>query len=91
MSSFTPHPLASLPTLDFPPVTQTLPRTRQLLQVMGDTLAVLVAKYIPIWILDALNIDPEVLGHRTQEEEIVVWNWKTGRVLSVSSLFNIQP
>ncbi|OWT41772.1 hypothetical protein C362_00133 [Cryptococcus neoformans Bt1] len=82
MSSFSPHPLASLPTLDFPPVTQTLPRTRQLLQVMGDTLAVLVAKYIPIWILDALNIDPEVLGHRTQEEEIVVWNWKTGRVLS---------
>ncbi|WVO16342.1 hypothetical protein L204_104017 [Cryptococcus depauperatus] len=84
MSTFVPHPLASLPILEFPPpVTPMLPRSRQLLQIMGDTLAILVAKYNPVWgLLDAFNIDPLALEHRTQEEEIVVWNWKLGRVLS---------
>ncbi|WVQ82207.1 hypothetical protein IAT38_004335 [Cryptococcus sp. DSM 104549] len=82
MSNFQPHPLASLPTLDFPPFTQALMRTRQLLQVMGDTLAVLVAKYIPHWVLDGLGIGAGMLGGMGQEEEIVIWNWKTGRVLS---------
>ncbi|TYJ57026.1 hypothetical protein B9479_002305 [Cryptococcus floricola] len=80
MSTFKPHPLATFPTLDFPPRTDTLPRTRQLLQVMGDTLAVLVAKYIPFWILNAFNIGN--IWQRTHEEELVFWNWKTGRVLS---------
>nr|XP_031857816.1 uncharacterized protein CI109_006759 [Kwoniella shandongensis]KAA5524888.1 hypothetical protein CI109_006759 [Kwoniella shandongensis] len=86
MSTFTPHPLASMPILDFPPFTQVIMQTSQLLQVMGDTLVVLVAKFAPPWVLAGLGLGIGALGNLGHEEEIVAWNWKTGRVLARLSL-----
>ncbi|OCF36703.1 hypothetical protein I316_01299 [Kwoniella heveanensis BCC8398] len=86
LSTFQPHPLASLPTLDFPPFTQAIMDTRQLLQVMGDTLLVLVSRYAPAWVLAGLGLGLGALGGWGHEEEIVAWNWKTGRVLARLSL-----
>ncbi|KAK8864257.1 hypothetical protein IAR55_001503 [Kwoniella newhampshirensis] len=86
MSNFTPHPLAALPSLDFPPFTQAIMQTTQLLQVMGDTLLVLVAKFAPPWVLAGLGLGVGALGNLGHEEEIVAWNWKSGRVLARLSL-----
>ncbi|WVF71624.1 hypothetical protein IAT40_006432 [Kwoniella sp. CBS 6097] len=86
LSTFQPHPLAALPTLDFPPFTQAIMDTRQLLQVMGDTLLVLVSRYAPAWVLAGLGLGLGALGGWGHEEEIVAWNWKTGKVLSRLSL-----
>jgi hypothetical protein len=84
MSTFKPHPLASTPTLDFPPFTQDIMQTRQLLQVMGDTLVVLVSRFASHWILAGMGIAMAGMAAAGNEEELVAWNWKTGAVLGVS-------
>ncbi|WWC89487.1 uncharacterized protein L201_004411 [Kwoniella dendrophila CBS 6074] len=81
LSTMKPHPLAKLPTLDFPPFTQAIMDTRQLLQIMGDTLVVQVSKFAPAWVLAGLGFGLGGLGGLGHEEEIVAWNWKTGKVL----------
>lgn len=85
LSTLQPHPLAQMPTLDFPPLSQVIEQTRQLLQVMGDSLVVLVSRFAPAWFLAGMGLGPLPnllgLGH---EEELVAWNWKEGRVLAVS-------
>ncbi|WVQ99262.1 hypothetical protein IAU59_006394 [Kwoniella sp. CBS 9459] len=86
LSTFQPHPLAAVPTLDFPPFTQAIMDTRQLLQVMGDTLLVLVSRYAPAWVLAGLGLGLGALGGWGHEEELVAWNWKTGKVLARLSL-----
>lgn len=58
-------------------------RTRQLLQVMDDVLVILVSRYVAHWILAGLGMNMG-LGGMGSEEEIVIWNWKTGRVCTVS-------
>jgi hypothetical protein len=71
LSTLRPHPLASRPVLStFLPYELAI--TSQLIQVLGDVIAVLVSPF------------HEALGLQT--EEVIVWNWKTGMVLSVSSL-----
>ena len=80
LSTFEPHPLAQMPILDYPPACQPFAATRQLLQVMGDTLVILVSRYQIHWLLAGLQGLPPM----GSEEEIVCWNWKTGRVLAVS-------
>lgn len=83
LSTFKPHPLAANHILDFPPFTTRTNQTRQLLQVMDDTLVVLVSHYAIHWLLQGLGaIIPA--GHTGIEEEIVCWNWKTGKVVAVS-------
>jgi hypothetical protein len=79
LSSFKPHPLAKVPFLDFPPASQGHAQTRQLLQVMGDTLVILVSRFQIHWLLAGLAGN----GPIGSEEEIVCWNWKTGKVLAV--------
>ncbi|ORY32547.1 hypothetical protein BCR39DRAFT_522781 [Naematelia encephala] len=80
LSTFQPHPLATLPVLDFPPFSGLALQTRQLLQIMGDTLLVLVSRYNVHWFVAGMaGLNVNSLGN---EEEIVVWNWKTGRVLA---------
>lgn len=82
MSTFEPHPLAAQPILDFPPTSQHILQTRQLLQIMGDTLVILVSRFAAHWLLAGFG------GVNTgNDEEIVCWNWKTGKVLAVSFLF----
>ena len=86
MSTFKPHPLATLPWLDFPPYMQLMMQTKQLLQVMGDVLVILVSRAATHWILAGLGVG---IGNGVQvgqgnEEEVVCWNWKTGKVLAVS-------
>lgn len=79
LSTFQPHPLASQPILDFPPTNQHILQTRQLLQVMGETLVILVSRFAAHWLLAGFG------GVGTgNDEEIVCWNWKTGKVLAVS-------
>ncbi|EIW70779.1 hypothetical protein M231_02565 [Tremella mesenterica] len=84
LSSFTPHPLAQIPSLDFPPFSLGLTQTRQLIQVMGDTLCVLVSRSAPQWILAGLGVGMNfgAGGISGIDEELVAWNWKTGRVLA---------
>lgn len=78
ISTFEPHPLAAQPILDFPPTTQHILQTRQLLQIMGDTLITLVSRFAANWLLGGLG------GMGTgNDEEIVCWNWKTGHVMAV--------
>jgi hypothetical protein len=84
LSTFKPHPLAALPVLDFPPALSLLLQTRQLLQVMGDVLVILVSRYAAHWVLAGLGMGVAGLGGVGNEEEIVAWNWKTGKVLAVS-------
>ncbi|WWC94014.1 hypothetical protein V866_000852 [Kwoniella sp. B9012] len=86
LSTLKPHPLANLPTLDFPPFSQAIMDTRQLLQVMGDTLVVQVSRFAPAWVLAGLGFGIGALGGLGHEEEMVAWNWKTGKVLSRISL-----
>lgn len=81
LSTLQPHPLAQLPTLDFPPQAQLIDQTQQLLQVMGDSLVVLVCRYAPTFFLQGMAVNVPGMGH---EEELVAWNWKTGQVLAVS-------
>ncbi|KAL7424101.1 hypothetical protein Q5752_001686 [Cryptotrichosporon argae] len=83
LSDFSPHPLASSPTLDFPPFAQGAGQTRQLLQVMGDTLVVLVSRFEMHWIVAGFNMIGAGMAPApgNSEEEVVAWNWKTGRVL----------
>lgn len=57
--------------------------TRQLLQVMGDVLVVMVSRYMASWLLAGLGMNMPMASHGN-EEEIVCWNWKTGNVLAVS-------
>lgn len=83
LSTFTPHPLASLPTLDFPPYQHPVMSSRQLLQVMGDVLVISVSRYIAAWLMQGLGMGMP-MASRGIEEEVVCWNWKTGRVLAVS-------
>jgi hypothetical protein len=59
-------------------------QTKQLLQVMGDTLVVLVSHFATQWLLQGLGAILPV-GESNIEEEIVCWNWKTGKVMAVSS------
>lgn len=63
-------------------------QTRQLLQVMDDVLLILVSRYAAHWILAGLGMNMGLAG-MGNEEEIVCWNWKTGRVLAVSSYTKI--
>ncbi|KAK4689571.1 hypothetical protein P7C73_g542, partial [Tremellales sp. Uapishka_1] len=72
LSTFKPHPLATLPTLDFPSSTQVVFQTRQLLQVMGDTLVVLVSRYAAHWLLAGMGLINAGLGGGMggNEEEI---------------------
>ncbi|WWC70361.1 uncharacterized protein I206_104311 [Kwoniella pini CBS 10737] len=86
LSTFKPHPLAKLPTLDFPPFSQAIMDTRQLLQVMGDTLVIQVSRFAPAWVLAGLGFGIGALGGLGHEEEMVAWNWKTGNVLARISL-----
>ncbi|WVR07189.1 hypothetical protein IAU60_004230 [Kwoniella sp. DSM 27419] len=86
LSTFQPHPCAKLPTLDFPPFSHAIMDTRQLLQVMGDTLCVLVSRYAPPWVLAGLGLGIGALGGLGHEEEVVAWNWRTGKVLARMSL-----
>ncbi|WVW83722.1 hypothetical protein I302_105743 [Kwoniella bestiolae CBS 10118] len=86
LSTMKPHPLANSPTLDFPPFSQAIMDTRQLLQVMGDTLVVQVSRFAPAWVLAGLGFGIGALGGLGHEEEMVAWNWKTGKVLSRISL-----
>lgn len=86
MSTFEPHPLAAFPTLDFPPFSHLVTQTRQLLQVMGDVLVVLVSRYVAHWLLAGMAMGIGGLANAGVEEEIVVWNWKTGQVLSVGTV-----
>lgn len=84
LSTFQPHPFASIPTLDFPPHGQLVWRTTQLLQVMGDVLVILVSRYIANWLMAGMPMGmPAGLAHAGNEEELVVWNWKTGNVQAV--------
>ncbi|KAL1410397.1 hypothetical protein Q8F55_004407 [Vanrija albida] len=69
MSTGEPHPLASMPFLDFPPANVPTLWPRQLIQVMGDTLVALVSR------------NGFLRGISAGEEELVAWNWKTGEVL----------
>jgi hypothetical protein len=79
LSTMQPHPLAAMPILDFPPTNQLTLQTRQLLQIMGDTLVILVSRFAAHWLLAGFG------GMGTgNDEEIVCWNWKTGKVLAVS-------
>jgi hypothetical protein len=81
LSTMQPHPLAAMPVLDFPPTNHLTLQTRQLLQVMGDTLVILVSRFAAHWLLAGFG------GLGTgNDEEIVCWNWKTGKVLAVSRL-----
>ena len=84
MSTFKPHPLAALPTLDFPPFMQAIMQTRQLLQVMDDVLVILVSRSATHWVLAGLGVGAGVNIGQGNEEELVCWNWKTGKVLAVS-------
>lgn len=59
-------------------------QTRQLLQVMDDVLVILVSRSAPQWILAGLGMNMG-LGGLGNEEETVVWNWKTGRVIAVNT------
>jgi len=64
-------------------------QTRQLLQVMDDTLVILVSQYAIHWLLQGLGaVLP--MGESGVEEQIVCWNWKTGRVLAVSDKPSLQ-
>lgn len=85
LSTFTPHPLAKSPTLDFPPFASTISQTRQLLQIMGDTLVILVSRYAPNWLLAGWGVPIHGFGGPTNDEELVAWNWQTGQVLAVSA------
>ena len=85
LSTFQPHPLAAMSCLDFPPCSLTHTRTRQFLQVMDDVLVVLVSRYVVHWLLAGLGGFGGAAPFGN-EEEIVCWNWKTGRVLAVSCL-----
>lgn len=80
LSTFEPHPLAAQPILDFPPTTQHILQTRQLLQIMGDTLIILVSRFAAHWLLAGLAGGGVATGN---DEEIVCWNWKTGNVMAV--------
>jgi len=81
LSTLEPHPLAALTELDFPPTNHMILQTRQLLQIMGDTLVILVSRFAAHWLLAGFG------GLGTgNDEEIVCWNWKTGRVLAVSRI-----
>lgn len=82
LSSAKPHPSASLPVVEFPPFTSIPMQCRQLLQVMGDMLLVLVSRYSAQWIVANIG-NGFNLGGEGHEEELVVWNWKTGRVIAV--------
>jgi hypothetical protein len=87
LTDFTPHPLAHLPVLDFPPFLQPVMQTRQLLQIMGDHLIILVSRFASQWIFAGVNMVAQGVGGgmgRGNEEEIIAWNWKTGGVLAVS-------
>jgi hypothetical protein len=90
MSTFEPHPCAALPTLDFPPFTQAIMQTRQLLQVMGDTLVILVSRFAAHWILAGMGIGVAGMAGAGNEEELVAWNWKTGQVLAVSGAIHAR-
>ncbi|ORX36815.1 hypothetical protein BD324DRAFT_580515 [Kockovaella imperatae] len=80
LSTFGPHPEAAMPVLDFPPFSQEELQTRQLLQVLDDVLVVLVCRFAaPPWILAGVGA---ALAGTTSDEEIVCWNWKTGKVLA---------
>lgn len=57
--------------------------SRQLLQVMGDVLVISVSRYLAAWLVAGLGMGMP-LASRGIEEEVVCWNWKTGRVLAVS-------
>jgi hypothetical protein len=78
LSTFEPHPLAALPTLDFPPTVVQSNWPRQLIQIMGDTLVAHISR-------EGINIigfqDTHAVVAQDSEEEIVAWNWKTGEVL----------
>lgn len=50
---------------------------------MDDVLVIMVSRYAAQWILAGLGMNFG-LQSMENEEEIVVWNWKTGRVLAVS-------
>lgn len=56
---------------------------------MGDTLVILVSRYQFNWIFMALAgvAQPGMNGipNMSCEEELVCWNWKTGKVLAVSA------
>ena len=83
MSTGQPHPLAKLPALDFPPLPHPLMQTRQLIQVMGDTVCVLVSRFGAHWILAGLGFGLPPNSAMGNDEELVAWNWKTGQVLTV--------
>jgi len=51
-------------------------------------LVVLVSRYAAGWILAGLGMHMG-LGGMGNEEEIVAWNWKTGRFLAVSKMTHI--
>lgn len=70
--------------LDFPPTSHMILQTRQLLQIMGDTLVILVSRFAAHWLLAGFG------GLGTgNDEEIVCWNWKTGRVLAVRHVLEL--
>jgi hypothetical protein len=74
-----------MPVLDFPPSGRRPLQTRQLLQVLGDTLVILVSRFTANWMMamaGELQIGNMMLGPEIQEE-LVCWNWKTGKVLAV--------
>lgn len=80
LSTFEPHPLAARAVLDFPPVDVPAIMPRQLLQVLGDTLVVLVSREGANMLQQADDL-LAVFGI-DMEEELVAWNWKTGEVLA---------
>jgi hypothetical protein len=68
-------------------MSQAVSQTRQLLQVMGDVLVVLVSRYAAHWMMLGLGAQLAGMGN---DEEIVCWNWKSGRVLAVSYCWQVD-
>lgn len=81
-----PHPLAQMPILSFPAASNRHHhRSQQLLQIMGDVLIILVNRIgtgfwpgvgFPPFLMQLNHIGPSA-----NEEEVVAWNWRTGKVL----------
>ena len=49
---------------------------------MGDVLVILVSRYMATWFVAGLGMGMPFASNGN-EEEVVCWNWKTGKVLSV--------
>jgi len=72
LSTLEPHPLATETALLGPPLFPLNTIVSQLLQIYGDVFA-------------CLTIPVEVRSARIYNQELNIWNWKTGEHLCVSS------